>query len=101
MHQAESIVKEAYSVSPDFNKIVSALLRDGVWLLPKKCSFTVGDPVQPMLAKPINCVSDALTKFKDIEITCEYKYDGERAQVILHRQNFLQICFICHFGNCT
>ncbi|KAI5442630.1 hypothetical protein KIW84_011606 [Lathyrus oleraceus] len=37
--------------------------------------------LQPMLAKPINCVSDALTKFKDIEITCEYKYDGERAQI--------------------
>ncbi|XP_058778874.1 DNA ligase 1-like [Vicia villosa] len=81
LEEAESIVKEAYSVSPDFNKIVSALLTDGVWLLPKKCSFTVGDPVQPMLAKPINCVSDALTKFKDIEIACEYKYDGERAQI--------------------
>ncbi|GAU46512.1 hypothetical protein TSUD_285940 [Trifolium subterraneum] len=79
--EAADIVKQAYSVFPDFDKIVSALLTDGVWLLPKTCKFTLGVPVHPMLAKPINCVSDALTKFKGIEITCEYKYDGERAQI--------------------
>lgn len=83
MHQAEKIVKQVYSVLPDFNKIVSALLTDGVWLLPKACNFTLGVPVGPMLSKPVRGVSEALKKIQDEEFTCEYKYDGERAQVFM------------------
>jgi len=91
LHQAAKIVKQVYSVLPDYDKIICALLTDGVWRLPITCKFTPGVPVGPMLSKAITSVPEALNKFRDVELTCEYKYDGERAQVILHGQNFLQI----------
>lgn len=49
--------------------------------LKQHVAFVVGVPVKPMLAKPTTGVSEVLDKFQDIEFTCEYKYDGERAQV--------------------
>ncbi|XP_071920885.1 DNA ligase 1 isoform X4 [Coffea arabica] len=79
--QAAKIVKQVYSVIPVYDKIIPALLADGVWDLPKTCSFSPGVPVGPMLAKPTKGVSEILDKFQDIEFTCEYKYDGERAQI--------------------
>lgn len=88
LHQAAKIVKQVYSVLPDYDKIVSALLKDGVWVLPEKCNFTPGVPVGPMLSKATKGVSEILDKFQDVHFTCEYKYDGERAQVMLHGQNF-------------
>jgi DNA ligase 1 len=88
LHQAAKIVKNVYSVLPDYDKIVSALLTYGVWELPKKCDFTPGVPVGPMLSKATKGVSEILNKFQDVEFTCEYKYDGERAQVMLHGHTF-------------
>ncbi|CAL0329057.1 unnamed protein product [Lupinus luteus] len=79
--EASKIVKQVYSVLPDYDKIVSALLAHGVWELPNMCTFTPGIPVGPMLSKATKGVSEVLNKFQDVEFTCEYKYDGERAQI--------------------
>lgn len=86
--QAAKMVKQVYSVLPVYDRIVFALLSDGVWNLTKTCSFTPGVPVGPMLAKPTKGVSEILDKFQDKEFTCEYKYDGERAQVIQLSQKY-------------
>ncbi|KAI6669945.1 hypothetical protein NL676_004830 [Syzygium grande] len=81
LEEAAKIVKQVYSVLPVYDKIVPALLTDGVWNLPKSCTFTLGVPVGPMLAKPTKGVSEILSKFQNMVYTCEYKYDGERAQI--------------------
>ncbi|XP_021724390.1 DNA ligase 1-like isoform X1 [Chenopodium quinoa] len=81
LEEAGKIVKQVYSVVPVYDKIIPALLSDGVWNLSKTCNFTPGVPIGPMLAKPTNGVSEIIDKFQDMVFTCEYKYDGERAQI--------------------
>jgi len=79
--EADKIVKQVFSECPSFDLIIPALLASGVFELPKHCKFTVGVPIRPMLAKPTTGVHEVLEKFTDVEFTCEYKYDGERAQI--------------------
>ncbi|KAL9275966.1 DNA ligase 1-like protein [Drosera capensis] len=78
--QAAKIVKGVYSVLPVYDDIAPAILSNGVWELPNKCTFTPGVPIGPMPAKPNRGVSEIVEKFHDMVYTCEYKYDGERAQ---------------------
>ncbi|KAB1226787.1 DNA ligase 1 [Morella rubra] len=81
LEEAVKIVKQVYSLLPVYDKIVPALLSSGVWNLLKTCNFIPGVPIGPMLAKPTKGVSEIVNKFQDMEFTCEYKYDGERAQI--------------------
>lgn len=42
-----------------------------------------------MLAKPTKAIGEVLDRFENKHFTCEYKYDGERAQVRLFLCNYL------------
>ncbi|KAL6760310.1 ATP-dependent DNA ligase [Haematococcus lacustris] len=81
LERSAQAVKAAYSECPSYDEVVPALLSYGPWELSQHCHFKPSVPVKPMLAKPTTGVGEVLEKFKDQEFTCEYKYDGERAQV--------------------
>lgn len=86
------IVKQVYSELPNYDAIVPALLEGGVDGLSKRCKLQAGVPLKPMLAKPTKAIGEVLDRFEGKEFTCEYKYDGERAQVSITRSHMLTRC---------
>ena len=66
---------------PSYDLVIPALLGSGIAGLREKCRLTPGVPLKPMLAKPTKAIGEVLDRFEDKKFTCEYKYDGERAQV--------------------
>lgn len=63
--------------------IVPALLKYPIEELEFKCTMRPGIPLKPMLAHPTKSLPEILDRFQDKKFTCEFKYDGERAQIHL------------------
>uniref|UniRef100_A0A8C9HG70 DNA ligase n=1 Tax=Piliocolobus tephrosceles TaxID=591936 RepID=A0A8C9HG70_9PRIM len=75
-------LRSALCELPNIELIIQNLLNgDDMNTLNKKCTVKPGIPVQPMLAKPTKGVQEVLDRFNNVTFTCEYKYDGERAQI--------------------
>ncbi|KQK09223.1 DNA ligase 6 isoform X1 [Brachypodium distachyon] len=76
-----SEVTEAYNVIPNMDLLVPSLLREGTTFAASSLAMLPGTPIPPMLARITNGLTQALKLFDGRAFTCEYKYDGQRAQI--------------------
>ncbi|PLB48972.1 DNA ligase Cdc9 [Aspergillus steynii IBT 23096] len=81
MAEGEGILKTVYSELPAYEVIIPAMLEHGLHKLGEVCKLQPGIPIKPMLAKPTKSITEVLDRFEGRDFTCEYKYDGERAQI--------------------
>ena len=66
---------------PSYEVIIPAMVQHGIFTLRENCKLQPGVPLKPMLAKPTKSITEVLDRFEGKNFTCEYKYDGERAQI--------------------
>jgi DNA ligase-1 len=87
----EDIIKQVYNSMPNYNILIPALMLHGIYNLPNYCGMRPGIPLKPMLAFPTKSISEVLDRFESIPFTCEYKYDGERAQIHILENGKIEI----------
>ncbi|XP_057757121.1 DNA ligase 6 isoform X2 [Arachis stenosperma] len=74
-------IVEAYNIIPNLDLIVPSLMNKGIDFSVSSLSMVPGIPIKPMLATITNGIPKALNLFQNKAFTCEYKYDGQRAQI--------------------
>lgn len=79
--RAEETVKQCFARRPNYNDIVPVLLSGGVEALEKECSLSLHIPVKPMLGLITRDLSEMIEKLQGRDFSCEFKYDGQRAQI--------------------
>lgn len=91
LDKSVKMVKHAYNQCPNYEQVVNAIIEDGIENLENHCKLTPGVPLKPMLANPTKGVQEILKRFEGITFTCEYKYDGERAQIHILEDGTIQV----------
>ncbi|KAH7313347.1 DNA ligase [Stachybotrys elegans] len=81
LEKGEAMLKTVYSNLPSYEVIIPSMLQSGIMQLSENCKLRPGVPLKPMLAKPTKAITEVLDRFEGQKFTCEYKYDGERAQI--------------------
>ncbi|RAH72339.1 putative DNA ligase I [Aspergillus aculeatinus CBS 121060] len=98
---AEEIVKASYARHPNYDDLVTCLLESGVTEeLLVRCGLQLHIPLRPMLGSITRDLSDMLTKLQGRDFACEYKYDGQRAQVHCDEAGKVSV-FSRHLENMT
>lgn len=111
--EALASIKKAFAECPSYNALVDAfqqvqqetstspLLRVKDFAkVAERCVLTPGTPVSPMLARPTKAYAMVFDRFQGMPFTCEYKYDGERAQIHILPNGEIAI-FSRNFENST
>ncbi|KAJ1568471.1 tRNA ligase, partial [Nowakowskiella sp. JEL0078] len=78
---ADIIIRKVFSEVPTFDIVLPSLKKHGIKNLANECRMRPGVPLQPMLAHAATSFGEVLERFENRTFTCEYKYDGERAQI--------------------
>jgi DNA ligase-1 len=81
LEASANMIRKVYSEVPSYDALLDAALSVPLINLNTACHFQPGIPVEPMLAKPTKSIQEVLKRLDGQEFTCEYKYDGERAQI--------------------
>ncbi|PYH93284.1 ATP-dependent DNA ligase [Aspergillus ellipticus CBS 707.79] len=98
---AEEIVKASYARHPNYDDLIPCLLEAGVTEeLLIRCGLQLHIPLRPMLGSITRDLSEMLTKLQGRDFSCEYKYDGQRAQVHCDAEGHVSI-FSRHLENMT
>ena len=80
--RGEELVKASFARRPNYNDLVQCLLEIGISdRLLEKCGLALHIPLRPMLGSITRDLGEMLTKLQGRDFCCEYKYDGQRAQV--------------------
>ena len=80
--KAEELVKASFARRPNYNDLVPCLLEVGISEeLLVRCGLALHIPLRPMLGSITRDLGEMLTKLQGRDFSCEYKYDGQRAQV--------------------
>lgn len=80
--RTEEIVKACFARRPNYNDLIPVMLEIGVCEeLLLRCDLTLHIPLRPMLGSITRDLSEMLTKLQGRDFACEFKYDGQRAQV--------------------
>lgn len=80
--KGEELVKACFARRPNYNDLVPCLLELGISdELLVRCGLALHNPLRPMLGSITRDLGEMLTKLQGRDFSCEYKYDGQRAQV--------------------
>ncbi|SZF03764.1 unnamed protein product [Blumeria hordei] len=88
----EDLVKSCFAKQPNYNELVTHLLQVGVCdELIARCRLKLHIPILPMLGNVTRDITDVFLKLEGQPFSCEYKYDGQRAQVHCDDQEVVSI----------
>lgn len=91
-NHAEEVVKASYARHPNYNDLVPCLLDIGASEeLLVRCGLQLHVPLRPMLGSITRDLSEMLSKLQGRDFACEFKYDGQRAQVHCDEQGKVSI----------
>ena len=80
--KGEELVKACFARRPNYNDIIPCLLDVGISdELLIRCGLALHIPLRPMLGSITRDLGEMLTKLQGRDFSCEFKYDGQRAQV--------------------